>query len=185
MSARLKPRRRHEVFARCVEALEARQLLAVDFTIAALSDTQYTVESFPNTFSAQTQWIADHATDPAYNFAFVAHQGDMLRRGYSDAQAAVADSALKILDNEVPYTVSIGNHDFDNQFDDLDHHISSANFTSRFGNARYQNIPGSGFAGSSLDQRNHYATFTAGGRTYMVLSLEWEAPDSALAWAQG
>jgi hypothetical protein len=184
MSARLKPRRRRQMFARCVEALEARQLLAVDFTMAAMSDTQYTVESFPNTFSAQTQWIADHATDPAYDFAFVAHQGDMLRRGYSDAQAAVADSALKILDNKVPYTVSIGNHDFDNQFDDLDHHISSANFTSWFGNARYQAIGNSGFGGASLDQRNRYQIFTAGGQQFLVLSLEWEAPDAALAWAQ-
>src|SRR2546429_388860 len=105
-----------------LEPLENRTLLSTDFTLVAMSDTQYTVESFPATFSAQTQWAADHAADPAYNVAFLAHQGDMLRRGFSNSQAAKADAALNILNGIVPYTVDIGNHDFDNQFDDLDHH---------------------------------------------------------------
>lgn len=167
-----------------VEVLENRVLLAADFTVAAMSDTQYTVETFPQTFAAQTQWAADHASDPNYNVAFLAHQGDMLRRGYSNYQAANAAAALNTLNGVVPYLADIGNHDFDNQFDDLDHHISSANFTSWFGDARYQALYGDNY-GSSLDQRNKFTTFTAGGQKYLVLSIEWEAEDSAIAWAQG
>ena len=174
----------------CVESLEIRTLLSADFTIATLSDTQYTVESFPNTFTTQTAWVAAHGFGGTAgdsfpnNIAFFAHQGDMLRRGYSDFQAANADAALSTLNGKVPYTVSIGNHDYDNQFDDLDQHVSSANFAKWFGNARFANIAGSGFGGSSLDQRNRFHTFTAAGREYLVLSIEWEPSDASIAWAQ-
>jgi len=169
----------------CVaESLENRTFLAADFTVVAMSDSQYTVESFPQTFQAQAQWAADHAADPAHNVAFFSHQGDMLRRGYSNVQASRAQAALSVMDGVLPYTVSIGNHDYDNQFDDLDHHVSSANFTSYFGDAMYARNPVSGFAGSSLDQRNHYQIIEAGGRQYMVLGLEWAAPDASIAWAQ-
>src|SRR5258705_3278876 len=102
--------------ASLLETLENRTLLTADFTVVAMSDTQYTVESFPATFAAQTQWAADHASDPAYNVAFLAHQGDMLRRGYSVQQSDVAHDALSRMDGIIPYSVAIGNHDFDNQF---------------------------------------------------------------------
>jgi hypothetical protein len=189
--------RRRAVTARSwaagVEELEGRWLLAVDFSIAAMSDTQYTVEGFtnPSTFARQTSWVAAHKNDPAYDFAFLTHQGDMLRRGYSDFQAGVAADALQKLDDaSIPYAAAIGNHDYDNQFDDLDHHISSANFTKYFGDARY--LPQRDVAhtiseyGSSLDQRDHYQVFSAGprGQQFLVLSLEWQIPTAAQQWGQ-
>src|ERR1051325_2385046 len=168
-----------------IEALEGRALLAGDFTLVAISDTQYTVEISPKTLMAQTKWAAEHVGNSQENVAFVAHQGDMLRRGYSGRQAANADAAFDVLDGRVPYVISIGNHDFDNQFDDLDHHVSSAAFTASFGEGRYKNVAGSGLGGSSIDGRNRYFIFSGAGRQFLVLSLEWEAEDSALAWAQG
>lgn len=173
-----------------VESLEHRWLLAVDFSIVAMSDTQYTVENFtnPSTFARQTSWVAAHKTDPAYNVAFLAHQGDMLRRGYSDFQAGVASDALQKLDDAgLPYAVAIGNHDYDNPFDDLDRHVSSANFASHFGDARYASQLAAGTIseyGSSLDQRNHYHVFSAAGRQVLVLALEWQIPTAAQKWAQ-
>ncbi|HYE18659.1 MAG TPA: Ig-like domain-containing protein [Tepidisphaeraceae bacterium] len=179
-----------------VETLEVRRLLAADFTVVAMGDSQYIVEDFPQIFAAQTQWARDNATNPAHNVAFVAHQGDMLRRGYSDFQAGNAQAALDKLNGVVPYTVSIGNHDYDNQFDDLDRHVSSANFAEHFGdvmfarqNAANTAVPNaSGFGRSSLDQRNRYQIITTGDagarQQYMVLSLEWAAPDSSIKWAK-
>lgn len=165
------------------EALESRTMLAADFSLAAFSDTQYTVENFPDTFARQTQWIADNKAN--YNFAFFAHQGDMLRRGYSDYQAQNAANALANLDTAgIPYSVAIGNHDYDNQFDDLDRHVSSANFTKWFGDARYAQQSVLEY-GSSLDQRNHYHVFQAAGQQFLVLSLEWQVPTAAQTWAQG
>ena len=183
-----KLRRRRVVIGCAVEVLEGRMLLAADFTLATFSDTQYTVESFPATFKTQTAWIAAHKADPNYNVAFFTHQGDMLRRGYSDYQAQNASDALANLDAAgVPYAVAIGNHDYDNQFDDLDRHVSSANFTHWFGDARYRQQLSAGEIseyGSSLDQRNHYHVFTAAGRRFLVLSLEWQVPTAAQQWAQ-
>ncbi|MFI5380140.1 MAG: Ig-like domain-containing protein [Tepidisphaerales bacterium] len=177
----MKTRARH---AAPIEALEHRTLLAADFSLAAIPDTQYLVE-VPGApmLNAQTDWILNNAA--AANIRFATQEGDLLRRGYSDYQAAQAHAAFAKLDATVPYTLDIGNHDYDNQFDDLDRHISSANFTSWFGDAHYQSIAISGFGGSSLDQRNRYQMFSVDGQQYMVLSLEWEAPDSTIAWAQG
>ncbi len=170
--------------SRLVEHLESRTLLAADFSIASIPDTQYLVE-VPGApvMNAQTDWILNNAG--AANIRFATQQGDLLRRGYSDFQTGNADAAFAKLNTTVPYTLDIGNHDYDNQFDDLDHHISSANFTESFGDSRYQNIAISGFGGSSLDQRNRYQVFSSDGQQYMVLSLEWEAPNSTIAWAQG
>lgn len=169
-----------------IEALENRTLLAADFSLAALSDTQYTVESFPSTFPRQTAWIA--ANKDAYNFAFFAHQGDMLRRGYSDSQSQNAADALANLDTAgIPYATAIGNHDYDNQFDDLQRHVSSANYTRWFGDARYTQQLTAGTIteyGSSLDQRNHYHVFQAAGQQFLVLSLEWQVPTAAQSWGQ-
>ncbi|MGA2496903.1 MAG: Ig-like domain-containing protein [Tepidisphaeraceae bacterium] len=175
----MKKSKRH---SRLVEHLEGRTLLS--FSIVSIPDTQYLVEQ-PGApvMNAQVNWILNNAT--AANIQFVAQEGDLLRRGYSNFQAQNADTAFAKLNNLVPYTLDIGNHDYDNQFDDLNHHISSANFTQWFGDARYEAISDSGFGGSSLDQQNRYQIFTADGQQYMVLSLEWEATDSALAWAQG
>jgi chitodextrinase len=182
-------RRRPEL----IEPLESRTLLAVDFSLATFSDTQYTVESFPQTFKTQTAWIAAHKADSNYKVAFFTHQGDMLRRGYSDFQAQNAADALANLDAaRVPYAVAIGNHDYDNQFDDLDRHVSSANFTRWFGNARYAPQVAAGEIseyGSSPDQRNHYHVFSitrASGTTqkFLVLSLEWQVPTAAQQWGQ-
>lgn len=169
------------------ESLESRTMLTADFSLAAFSDTQYTVENFPDTFARQTTWIAANKSN--YNFAFFAHQGDMLRRGYSDYQAQNAATALANLDAAgIPYAVAIGNHDYDNQFDDLDRHVSSANFARWFGDARYSQHLSAGSIleyGSSLDQRNHYHVFQAAGQQFLVLSLEWQVPTATQAWAQG
>src|SRR5689334_2636738 len=47
-----------------------------DFTIIALPDTQYYSESYPDTFTAQTQWIVDHAS--ALNIQMVLGLGDVV-----------------------------------------------------------------------------------------------------------
>ena len=166
-----------------MESLEARRLMAATpFTVALLSDSQYVVEAFPQTFHAQTQWLADNAG--TLGLDLVTHQGDLLRRGYSTYQINNADAALDRLNGVVPYSVSIGNHDYDNQFDDLDHHISAAKFAETFGAARYANSAAP-WGGWTPDQANHYQVFDGGGRPFLLLSLEWEASDAAIAWAQG
>lgn len=162
-----------------IEACEPRQLLA--FTLVSIPDTQYAAETFPTQMTAQTQWAVDHAA--SNNIAFVTQLGDLTRRGYSDYQMGNADAAFDLLNGVLPYSVAMGNHDYDAQFDNLDSHMSSANFAEWFGSARYAGKSWHG--GSTLDQRNHFQVFNADGRDYLHLNLEWEPSDAVLAWAQG
>ena len=57
-----------------------KSIVAPDFTIATLPDTQYYVDfltaSNPQTFTAQTNWIVANQTP--LNIAFVSHLGDVI-----------------------------------------------------------------------------------------------------------
>src|SRR5690349_19412072 len=48
-----------------------------DFTIIALPDTQYYSETYPQTFTAQTQWIVNNAS--ALNIQAVVGLGDIVQ----------------------------------------------------------------------------------------------------------
>src|SRR5688572_8408218 len=83
------------------------------FTVAVLPDTQFYSESFPATFHAQTQWIVDHAA--TNNIKFVTHLGDVTQNGGALIEWWRADAAMDRLDTlpSLPYSVAIGNHDYD------------------------------------------------------------------------
>lgn len=160
-----------------VERLEARRLLASDFTLAILPDTQYYAESAPAIFNSQTQWIADNAQTE--NIAFVSHVGDVVEHAGSLAEWQNADAAMDTLDGAVPYSVLPGNHDFTS----VGTHGDAANFVNTFGASRYSGAPW--YGGSSANQLNHYQTFSAGGYQFLHLALEWEPRAAAVSWAQG
>ena len=50
--------------------------VAEPFSIVVLPDTQFYSSQFPQTFMAQTRWVADHAADQ--NIVFVTHLGDVV-----------------------------------------------------------------------------------------------------------
>jgi len=165
-----------------LEQLESRTLLnGSPFTIVTLPDTQDYVKYSPEIFCAQTQWIASQVA--GRNIAFVSHLGDVVTRGFRTWQMENADTAMDTIDGLVPYSVAIGNHDYEAYNNELTSHQTSANFVQWFGAARYADK--TWYGGSSLDQRSHFQIFTAGGRTFLHINLEWEPYDSAIAWAQG
>ena len=154
------------------------------FTFAVLPDTQYYSESFPAHFSAQTQWIVDNRS--SHNIVFVSHVGDLVENGaqgvnMNSAEWMVANSAMGILDSNEPdlaYGAVLGNHDYD-----VVHNQSSANqYVNYFGSSRYAGS--TWYGGSSADQFNHYQVFSAGGREFLHLALEWQPRASSVAWAQ-
>ena len=152
------------------------------FTIVVLPDTQFYSQSYPATFDAQTQWILDHTA--SNNIKFVTHVGDIVQNAASGPDRNLlewtrADAALDRLDGVVPYGVALGNHDYDVK--DL-HAGGATRYVEYFGSARYAGR--SWYGGSSPDQRNHYQLFGAAGRSFLHINVEFEAPDSALAWAQ-
>ncbi|MEE8451472.1 MAG: alkaline phosphatase, partial [Thermoguttaceae bacterium] len=159
--------------------------LADTYTIGMLPDTQYYSESYPEIFTAQTQWIADHVT--THNIAFVSQVGDLVQNGggsaadnYNQLEWDRADAAMAILDGQVPYSAAPGNHDYDTVND----HTSAAEYLDRFGPQRYSEL---WYKGATYDGLNHHQVFTAGNRQFHHIALEWEPRDgidSAIVWAQ-
>ena len=162
------------------------------FTIVALPDTQnYTYLNRQGTITQQTQWAV--STRGALKTAFVVQLGDLVSEydnltqwGYTSAGLAVLDAA------GLPNSVIPGNHDFnnatgaitpyDNYFPPTRYSTASWTPTSSvYGGYLGQNQ----FGADPIDRRNfdNYSLFTAGGQDFLVLNLEWEAPQYALDWA--
>jgi hypothetical protein len=178
------------------EQLEQRQLLAgseqllAPFAMVLMPDTQYYSQSQNAAFPAQTQWIADHlATE---NLAFVSHVGDVVQTASVASQWQWADTAMDTLDGDrvgnpdglVPYSLATGNHDYSPSISgSVTSHTDTAGFRANFGDSRYAGR--TWYGGGSADDLNHYQVFSAGGREFLHISLEFEPRDAAISWAQG
>ncbi len=146
------------------------------FTLAVLPDTQEYVESYPEIFTEQTAWIADQASEE--NIAFVLHEGDITDDN-NDEQWARADASLSLLDGQVPYILSLGNHDLGPNGDASDR---STDYDLWFPPSRFESEPW--YGGHMADRPgDHYAVFTAGGMEFLIISLEFGPDDDMLEWA--
>ena len=82
---------------------------AGSFTVIALPDTQGYSMRVPETYLAQTRWIVDQKK--MRNIASVVHLGDITNNNTHD-QWKNAEAAMNLLDDEVPYFFTLGNHDY-------------------------------------------------------------------------
>jgi hypothetical protein len=146
------------------------------FTAVVLPDTQYYAAIFHDIFLAQTQWIVAHRDEQ--QIAFVMHEGDMVDADYAD-QWGVASSALRALDGVVPYVVTAGNHDY-----------AGPNLADRMGMINAYFPPSSfaaspSFGGTYEDGHieNNFSIVAAGGRSWLLMSLEFGPRDEVVAWA--
>ena len=179
------------------------------FTIGVLSDTQNYVDvtkSQPEStevFNAQTQYLADNKN--TLNLVFVTHVGDVVQNGdgtngtegdesYGGSlEWDRAYSAMAVLaDAGVPFGMSPGNHDYDNYKYETGSRplVSDVMWKRYFGSdsAFFSLKTWYGGASDSLTYSpgiSSYQTFVAGGKKFLHISLEMEAGDDALAWAQG
>ncbi len=179
------------------------------FTIAVIPDTQNYVDVThkqplnENFFISQTRYLADHVND--LNLAFVTHVGDVVQHGDgtngtrgnssygAGAEWVAAGKAMGILDAAgVPFGMSIGNHDYDN-YGYLTGNlplVSKVYWTKYFGSGSpyFLGKPWYGGASDKLAWNpglSSYQFFSAGGRKFLHISLEMEAGDKAITWAQG
>jgi len=155
-------------------------LMAQDFSIVLLPDTQNYSATNPAIFNSQTQWIAANAG--TRNIKLVLHLGDIVNGGGEISQWQNADAAMRVLDGKVPYMAVIGNHDYD-RANPSGRTASATNFNSYFGPNRYAGQPwyqGSYAAGSN---ENYYGLFTISGRNFLVLALEVDPRQAVLDWA--
>ncbi|HET6150347.1 MAG TPA: metallophosphoesterase, partial [Polyangia bacterium] len=149
------------------------------FTLAVLPDTQYYSLSYPGIYLAQVSWIV--ANMQRLRIPYVFHLGDIVDQN-TPLEWQRASQAMGLLEGVVPYTVTTGNHDIG----------PSGNATSRdtllnqyFSFERTAAWPTFGGAYQTGQLENTYHLFSAGGRDYIVLSLEWGPRDAVLAWADG
>lgn len=167
---------------------------ALPFTFVVLPDTQgYTASEADHVIMGQqTQWIRDERT--TLNTAFVAQVGDLVESHPSDPMWQRASTHMQVLDDAgIPNAVLPGNHDMNVNTGEAfkyDEYFSPSRYagatwtpsTASYGGYLGQNLYGA----DPVDRGNkdNFSLFTAGGMDFLVLSLEYEAPDYALAWAQ-
>jgi hypothetical protein len=170
------------------------------FTIIAIPDTQryYRAEHGKAYFTKQMDWIASNTSTndtpndsvPLKNIVFVTHLGDVIEDGKGDKNHPEWLDSLQHmgkLDNLVPYSVALGDHDYNGNERPVDGHTA---FVKYYGPERYQKY--SWYGGSSKKGTSHYQYFSGAGITFLHINIEVDAPDSSkfsqeddqLQWAQ-
>lgn len=149
------------------------------FTVVVLPDTQNYSEKFPEQFVAQTEWIV--AQQKARNIACVLHLGDITNRNTPE-EWKNAVSAMSRLDGKLPYFMAVGNHDYSEGGACRDR---STRFNEYFPLAKYRELPNFGGVYDKEPERfeNSYHLFSAGGRDFLVLSLEFGPRADVVRWA--
>ena len=168
------------------------------FTIIALPDTQYYSESFPATYTAQTQWILDNRI--SRNIAFITQLGDCVNVASTIQQWINADAAWDIvedpqttgLEDGMPYGIAVGNHDQTPAGDPgtfAAEGSTTANYNTYFGISRFT---GRDYYGNHYGNNNdnHYELFEASGMEFIAIHMEYMPSDTPLRqavlnWADG
>lgn len=160
------------------------------FTIVVVPDTQNEVVTDSPLMTNRYQWIADHKTSD--NIRLVVHTGDVVNWGVADpVQFTRAGNATKVLDNAgIPYAYATGNHDGaavtvggSAAPGDVRANLRNTTlFNKTFPLSRFKNVGGT-FEAGKVD--NMYQTFSAGGTSWLVLTLETWPRSAVITWAQG
>ncbi|TDU70934.1 calcineurin-like phosphoesterase family protein [Prosthecobacter fusiformis] len=164
------------------------------FTIAVIPDTQWYIgkgtKKTPDStdpvvtnavFENHVNWIT--ANIQKQNIVFVSHVGDIVDRS-NPQEWEVARRCMDRLHGVIPYSVTVGNHDMKGSGD-------SSLFQKYFGAERFRDFawyggpfeparPTPEFSGNNA---NSHQLFSAGGMDFIHISLECNAPDDVLAWA--
>lgn len=156
------------------------------WTMVVLPDTQYyvdhtrTIPPSPEVFQTMTQWIV--ANKAARNIQLVLHVGDIVDND-EPAEWKMAHEAMSVLNGELPYVISTGNHDYIenskrretklNEFFKLSDNPLNSNSTTGI------------FRGSHQPNRleNAYYEFRSpNGDPWLIFSLEWGVRNEIFPW---
>ena len=164
--------------SQATNSIEPLPFIEGSWTVAVLPDTQvYAMGKYAHHFVNQTRWIAENKA--RHNIAYVLHLGDIVNNN-NVPQWEVAQKAMRQLDGVVPYAMAPGNHDYGTN--------GTANtretlFNEYFPHERYKAWPTLGGVMENGRMDNSYHVFSAGGRDWIVLALEWGPRDATVAWA--
>jgi hypothetical protein len=151
------------------------------FTIAVLPDTQYLFDGaaiHPEPLEASLRYVL--AERDRHNIVFLAHLGDVTQNG-AEKEIHAASAQFTLLDKAgAAWSVLAGNHDVPSSTDDQ---RGRTPYLDAFGPKRFRKSPS--YRGSSPDGYNSFHTFTAGGRDWLVLALDWRTSARGVEWARG
>jgi hypothetical protein len=180
----------------------AAALSAQAFTLAVIPDTQnycdyrYQTTSTPpfaidqaDIYYRQMKYIAANSAKNGGPVVFAIHLGDLVQnQGTQRSEWEVADKAMSILDDTVPYGIVPGNHDYDKAWNDQTDKQTrvdgSSLYNTYFGPGSRHFAGKEWYCGSFDNGLNSWSTFTGGGQTFLFLGLELEPSDESIAWAQ-
>lgn len=130
---------------------------------------------------AQVNWIRDHRDDQS--IVFVSHVGDIVDKNNAE-QWAVARRHLDMLRVVVPFSLTVGNHDMTGKGDAhlFQQHFPASSFAA-FPWYHGTHVHSRADQTVSTNNVNSAQLFSAGGIDFIHLSLECNAPDDVLAWA--
>lgn len=154
------------------------------YTIAVLPDTQdYSYADGAPTLALMTQWLVDQKD--GLGIQFVTHVGDVTA-GASQQMWQNVTEALSILDGQIPYSLTAGNHDQGAGGSASDH---STTWMDYYYSPEHQAEVNDTFGGvyDMAPERapNNYHTFTSpDGVEWLVLSLEFGPSDDVIRWAK-
>ncbi|MEU0386705.1 LamG-like jellyroll fold domain-containing protein [Streptomyces chartreusis] len=150
------------------------------FTLAVMPDTQYlfdgpSIDKAP--VEASLRYLLEHGGEE--NLVFLSHLGDLTQNGAKEEFAAIGE-AFSLLDRRgVGYSVLAGNHDVKSSTTDQ---RGATPYLDAFGPERFKGQRT--FGGASPDGYNTFHLFTAGGREWLVLALDWRLSPQGYAWAK-
>lgn len=149
------------------------------FTIVVLPDTQNYSERYPETYTAQTRWIIEN--QQARNIACVLHLGDITNHNTAPEWENAVRS-MQVLDGKVPYFMVPGNHDYSERGGCKDR---TTHLNEYFPIARYRELATFGGVYDKEPDRmeNSFHLFSAGGRKFLVLGLEFGPRKDVVRWA--
>ena len=141
-------------------------------TLVVLPDTQFYACAYGEIFEQQTRWIVSQRE--SRQIAMVVHTGDIVDAD-NDAQWRVATDSLRILDGEVPYLITTGNHDLS---------MNRATLFTKFLGTRGLALIDEASTYEPHRSDNSYAVVKLAGREWLVLGLEFGPRDRVVQWAE-
>ena len=149
------------------------------FTIAVLPDTQNYCARFPEGFHAQTRWLLENKEKR--KIQAVLHLGDITDHNTPE-EWMVAKAAMSRLDGEIPYFLVPGNHDYSENGKCTDR---TTLLNDHFPRSKYEKLPtfGGTYNKEPDSMCNSYHLFSAGGRDFLVLGLEFGPRADVVRWA--
>ena len=165
--------------------LEVMGGLTEPFTMVVVPDTQNMIKDAATAplVDAMTEWIV--AQRDARDIDFVTHVGDIVAFADRPEEWDRAVGAFGVLDGVVPYSMALGDHEYE-----IEENMGTSvqGYLTHFGPERYEAYDW--YRGASPNGQSHVQVFEGGGREFLHIALEWEAPGPAtdpstpLGWAR-